>query len=79
MARESAANRVKTGYTTGARRLASRAIVGLARTRVTPDALTGLGISICALAAVAVYFEYRNEILWYWVGAVLFWAGSLRR
>ena len=77
MARDSAAARVKTGYTAGARRLASRAIVGLARTRITPDALTALGISICALAAVAVYFEYRNEILWYWVGAALFWAGSL--
>jgi CDP-diacylglycerol---glycerol-3-phosphate 3-phosphatidyltransferase len=77
MTRESAATRVKTGYTTGARRLASRAIVGLARTRLTPDALTVLGISLCALAAVSVYFEYRNELLWYWIGAALFWAGSL--
>jgi CDP-diacylglycerol---glycerol-3-phosphate 3-phosphatidyltransferase len=77
VARESAAARVKEGYTTGVRRMASRAIGGLARTRVTPDALTALGVSICAVAAVAVYFEYRNEILWYWTGAVLFWAGSL--
>ena len=77
MARESAATRVKEGYTTGVRRMASRAIVGLARTRITPDALTALGLSICAVAAVAVYFEYRNEILWYWTGAILFWAGSL--
>jgi CDP-diacylglycerol---glycerol-3-phosphate 3-phosphatidyltransferase len=71
------AARVKEGYTTGVRRLAARSIVGLGRTRVTPDALTVLGISLCTVAAVAVYFEYRNEILWFWTGAVLFWAGSL--
>ena len=68
---------LQEGYTTGARRLASRAVVGLARTPITPDFLTALGLSICGLAAVAVYFEYRNEILWFWTGAFLFWAGSL--
>jgi CDP-diacylglycerol--glycerol-3-phosphate 3-phosphatidyltransferase len=78
VAREHAlGRRVKEGYTTGVRRLASRSIVGLARTRVTPDLLTGLGLSICTVAAVAVYLEYRNEILWFWLGAILFWAGSL--
>jgi CDP-diacylglycerol--glycerol-3-phosphate 3-phosphatidyltransferase len=77
VARESALGRVKDGYTGGVRRVAFRAMAGLARTRVTPDALTALGLSICTLAAVAVYFEYRNEILWFWVGAALFWAGSL--
>ena len=78
MAREDAlGRRVKEGYTTGVRRVASRSIVGLARTRITPDALTALGLSICIVAAVAVYFEYRNEILWFWTGAILFWAGSL--
>lgn len=77
MTRESALVRVKEGYTTGVRRVAFRAMAGLARTRVTPDALTALGLSVCALAAVAVYFEYRNEMLWFWTGAVLFWAGSL--
>jgi CDP-diacylglycerol--glycerol-3-phosphate 3-phosphatidyltransferase len=78
VAREDAlGRRVKEGYTTGVRRLASRSIVGLARTRITPDALTALGLSICTVAAVAVYFEYRNEILWFWTGAILFWAGSL--
>jgi CDP-diacylglycerol---glycerol-3-phosphate 3-phosphatidyltransferase len=75
--RESALVRVKEGYTTGIRRIAFRAMAGLARTRVTPDALTALGLSVCALAAVAVYFEYRNEMLWCWTGAILFWAGSL--
>ena len=77
MTRESALLRVKEGYTTGVRRVAFRAMAGLARTRVTPDALTTLGLSVCALAAVAVYFEYRNEMIWFWTGAVLFWAGSL--
>jgi CDP-diacylglycerol---glycerol-3-phosphate 3-phosphatidyltransferase len=78
VAREDAlGRRVKEGYTSGIRRLASRSIVGLARTRITPDALTALGLSICTVAAVAVYFEYRNEILWFWTGAILFWAGSL--
>ncbi|MFL5931262.1 MAG: CDP-alcohol phosphatidyltransferase family protein [Gaiellaceae bacterium] len=77
MARDSAAARVKDGYTTGVRRLAAGSIGGLARTRVTPDFLTALGLTICGIAAVAVYFEYRNEIVWYWTGAILFWAGSL--
>jgi CDP-diacylglycerol--glycerol-3-phosphate 3-phosphatidyltransferase len=74
---ESSAARLKEGYSTGVRRLAARSIVGLARTRITPDALTVLGLSICAVAAVAVYFEDRNEIMWFWTGAALFWAGSL--
>jgi CDP-diacylglycerol--glycerol-3-phosphate 3-phosphatidyltransferase len=74
---ESAAARLKDGYSTGVRRLAARWIVSLARTRITPDALTVLGLSICAAASVCVYFENRNELLWYWTGAALFWAGSL--
>jgi CDP-diacylglycerol--glycerol-3-phosphate 3-phosphatidyltransferase len=77
VARDGATARVKEGYTTGVRRLAARSVEGLARTRITPDALTMLGITICSAAAVAVYFEYRNEILWFWTGAILFWAGSL--
>ncbi len=77
MPRESALLRVKEGYTTGVRRLAFRSMRGLARTRVTPDALTTLGLVICSAAAVAVYFEYRNEIAWFWTGAFLFLAGSL--
>jgi CDP-diacylglycerol---glycerol-3-phosphate 3-phosphatidyltransferase len=64
-------------YKTRVRGLAARGVVGLARTRVTPDALTALGLTLCAAGAVAVYFEYRNEILWFWAGAFLFWAGSL--
>src|SRR5690349_8752099 len=76
--RESAVlHRVKQGYTTGARSLASRSIVGLARTRVTPNALTTAGVSLCLAAAVLVYFEYRNDILFYWLGAAVFVIGSI--
>jgi CDP-diacylglycerol--glycerol-3-phosphate 3-phosphatidyltransferase len=70
-------DRVKQGYTTGARTLASRSIVGLARTRVTPNALTTAGVSLCLAAAVLVYFEYRGELLFYWLGAVVFVIGSV--
>jgi phosphatidylinositol phosphate synthase len=69
--------RVKDTYTTGARRLASRSITGLTRTRVTPNALTTAGVTLCGLASVLVYFEYRNELLFFWLGAVLFVAGSI--
>src|SRR5258707_15227478 len=69
--------RVKQGYTTGARALASRSIVGLARTRVTPNALTTGGVSLCLAAAVVVFFENRNELLFSWVGAAVFVIGSI--
>jgi CDP-diacylglycerol--glycerol-3-phosphate 3-phosphatidyltransferase len=69
--------RVKQGYTTGARTLASRSIVGLARTRITPNALTTAGVSLCLAAAVIVYFEYHDKLLFYWVGAVVFVVGSI--
>ena len=62
--------RVKQGYTTGARTLASRSIVGLARTRVTPNVLTTAGVSLCLAAAVIVYFESHDKLLFYWVGAL---------
>jgi len=68
---------LRDAYTTGARRIASRSIVGLTRTRVTPNALTTGGVTLCAAAAVLVYFEYRNEILFFWLGAVLFVVGSI--
>ncbi len=52
-------------------------MAGLARTRVSPDALTVTGTSLCVVAAVVVYFEYRNELLAFWLGAVLFVIGSV--
>src|SRR5262245_16513661 len=68
---------VKEGYTTGARALASRSVTGLARTRVTPNTLTVTGVSLCLIAAILVPFERRNELLWFWLGAVVFVVGSL--
>jgi CDP-diacylglycerol--glycerol-3-phosphate 3-phosphatidyltransferase len=69
--------RVKEGYTTGARSLASRAVTRLAGTRVTPNALTATGVSLCLAAAVLVTFENRNELLFYWLGAAVFVVGSV--
>jgi len=76
--RESAVlHRVKQGYTTGARSLASRSIVRLTRTRVTPNALTTAGVSLCLAASVVVFFENRGTWLFYWLGALLFVVGSI--
>jgi CDP-diacylglycerol---glycerol-3-phosphate 3-phosphatidyltransferase len=77
--REAAAvlHRVKQGYTTGARSLASRSITSLTRTRVTPNALTTSGVSLCLAASVLVFFEYRGEWLFYWLGAIVFVVGSI--
>jgi phosphatidylinositol phosphate synthase len=69
--------RLKQGYTTGARALAARSIVGLARTRITPNALTTAGVSLCLAAAVLVYFEDHDELLFYWLGALVFVVGSI--
>src|SRR5690242_17029226 len=69
--------RVKEGYTTSVRGLALRAVRGLARTRVTPNALTASGVTLCVVASVLVFFENRDEILFYWLGAVVFVVGSL--
>jgi CDP-diacylglycerol---glycerol-3-phosphate 3-phosphatidyltransferase len=77
MARSEALGRVKDGYTTGVRRLASRSMGSLARTRVTPNALTAGGILLCTAGAVVVYFEYRGELAAYWIGAALFIVGSI--
>jgi CDP-diacylglycerol--glycerol-3-phosphate 3-phosphatidyltransferase len=68
---------LKETYTTGARSLASRSMSGLARTRITPNALTAAGVTLCAVSAVLVYFEYRNELLFFWLGAAVFVVGSI--
>jgi CDP-diacylglycerol---glycerol-3-phosphate 3-phosphatidyltransferase len=68
---------LKQGYTTVARNAASRSITGLARTRVTPNALTTSGVLLCAAASVLVLFENRHQLLFYWLGAVVFVAGSV--
>ncbi len=61
----------------GARTLATRSMSGLVRSRVTPNALTTSGVLLCAGASVLVYFEYGDEILFYWLGAVVFVVGSV--
>ena len=68
---------LKTAYTAGARGIALRSMTGLARTRVTPNMLTAAGVTLCAVGAVLVYFEYRNELLFFWAGAAAFAIGSI--
>jgi CDP-diacylglycerol--glycerol-3-phosphate 3-phosphatidyltransferase len=68
---------VKHGYTDGTRRLASRWITGLARTRVTPNALTAAGVTLCAAAAVLIWFGDHNQWLIYWSAAIVFVVGSV--
>src|SRR2546423_11099189 len=70
-------SRVKQGYTTGARTLATRSVTGLGRTGVTPNALTVAGVSLCLVAAALVPFENRDPLLFYWLGAGVFVLGSI--
>ena len=77
MNRTAAIGSVKQGYTDGTRRLASRYVSRLARTRVSPNALTTAGVLLCAGAAVLIPFEDRNKFLFYWLGAGLFIVGSI--
>ena len=44
---------------------------------MTPNALTTAGVSLCLGASVLVFFEKRNEILFYWLGAAVFVVGSI--
>ena len=39
--------------------------------------LTAAGVLLCAAAAVLVYFEYRDKLLFYWLGASVFVVGSV--
>src|SRR5258707_1394037 len=69
--------RLKDGYTSGARGLASRAMAGLAQTRLTPNQLTAAGASLCLGASILVYLENRHELLFFWLGATAFMVGSI--
>lgn len=71
------AGALKESYTVGARRLATHVMGGLARTRVTPNALTTSGVLLCAAASVLVMFEDRNKIFFFWAGALVFVVGSV--
>jgi CDP-diacylglycerol--glycerol-3-phosphate 3-phosphatidyltransferase len=72
-----AIERVKATYTAPIRELASRSVRSLARTRVSPNALTAAGVSLCLAGAVLVYFEDRNDLVFYYVGGATFVIGSL--
>jgi phosphatidylglycerophosphate synthase len=69
--------RLQRSYLDGVRRVAANSIGSLARTRVSPNALTAAGVLLCAAAAVIVYFEYRHEVAAFWLGAALFIVGSI--
>ena len=64
-------------YQQGVRKVAARSIGGLARTRITPNQLTALGVTLCGVGAVLVAFENRNELLFFWLGAAAFIVGSI--
>ena len=76
-ARVNQLDRVKQEYTDAAREILRRSMRGVARTKLTPDMLTLVGVALCLAGAVLVGFETRNEYLCFWLGGVLFVAGSI--
>jgi CDP-diacylglycerol--glycerol-3-phosphate 3-phosphatidyltransferase len=64
-------DRIKSGYTDGARQLASRAVRVLSESRVTPNQLTALGFALNLVAAILVYRET------YVAAAAVFLVGSI--
>lgn len=70
-------DRVKQEYTDAAREILRRSMMGVARTKLTPDMLTVAGLVLCVVGAVLVGFEQRDEKLFFWLGAALFVAGSV--
>jgi CDP-diacylglycerol--glycerol-3-phosphate 3-phosphatidyltransferase len=64
-------DRIKTGYTDGARQLASRSVRLLGASRVTPNQLTALGFALNLVSAVLVYQET------YIAAAAVFLVGSI--
>ncbi|HEU0056468.1 MAG TPA: CDP-alcohol phosphatidyltransferase family protein [Gaiella sp.] len=70
-------DRVKQEYTAAAREILRRSMQGVARTKLTPDMLSIAGLALCVAGAVLVGFEERNEYLFFWLGGVLFVAGSI--
>jgi CDP-diacylglycerol--glycerol-3-phosphate 3-phosphatidyltransferase len=69
--------RLKDGYTKGARGAASRLMGGMADSWITPNKLTTAGVSLCLVAAVLVWFERDGELLFFWLGALVFIVGSV--
>jgi phosphatidylinositol phosphate synthase len=52
-------------------------MTGLARTRLTPTALTVAGVLFCVAGSVVVHFQYHGHLLYFWAGAGLFLFGSI--
>jgi CDP-diacylglycerol--glycerol-3-phosphate 3-phosphatidyltransferase len=77
VSRQAGSTGLKQAYTDEARRLASRSMTGLAQTRLTPTALTVSGLALCIVGSVVVHFQYRNELLYFWLGAAIFLVGSI--
>ena len=72
----SALPRIKHASGREARRLAGASLDGLARTPVTPNVLTAVGVTLSIAGAVIVYFEYVTEWLLL-LGGFVFLVGSL--
>ena len=70
-------DRVKQEYTAAARQILVRSMAGVARTKLMPDMLTVAGVGLCLAGAVLIGFEERNEKLFFWLGGLLFVAGSI--
>jgi CDP-diacylglycerol--glycerol-3-phosphate 3-phosphatidyltransferase len=77
VSRQAGSPGLKQAYTDEARRLASRSMTGLAQTRLTPTTLTVSGLVLCIVGSVVVHFQYRNELLYFWLGAAIFVVGSI--
>jgi CDP-diacylglycerol--glycerol-3-phosphate 3-phosphatidyltransferase len=72
----SALPRIKHASGREARRLAGASLDQLARTPLTPNTLTAIGVALAIAGAVLVYFEYVTEWL-FLLGGFVFLIGSL--
>lgn len=70
-------DRVKQEYMQVAREILARSMRGVAKTKLTPDMLTVAGVALCLAGTVLIGFEQRNEKLFFWLGGILFIAGSV--
>ena len=70
-------DRVKQEYMQVAREILARSMRGVAKTKLTPDMLTVAGVALCLAGALLIGFEQRNEKLFFWLGGILFVAGSV--
>ena len=76
-ARVSQLDRFKQEYTQSAREILARSMRGVARTKLTPDMLTLVGLTLCLVGAVLVGFEEHDPKLYFWLGGFLFVIGSI--